>query len=70
VLHAVLDDYEYSEFPALPCLIIVEDIRTVLPSKRLTFSQHQWLSEFVTQYWLSMFYSSRDIQILTAILLF
>jgi hypothetical protein len=22
---------------------------------------HQWLLEFVTQYWLSMYYSSRDI---------
>jgi hypothetical protein len=31
---------------------------------------HQWVSEFVTQYWFSIYYSSRDIQSLTAILLF
>jgi len=31
---------------------------------------HQWLSEFVTQYWFSMSYSSRDIWSLIAILLF
>jgi hypothetical protein len=31
---------------------------------------HQWLSEFVTQYWLSMYYSSRGIKSLTAIFLF
>jgi len=31
---------------------------------------HQWVSEFVTQYRLSMYYSSRDSKSLTAILLF
>jgi hypothetical protein len=28
---------------------------------------HQWLSEFVTQYWFSMYYSSTHIQSLTTI---
>jgi hypothetical protein len=27
----------------------------------LTYNYHQWLSEFVTQYWFSMYYGSRDI---------
>jgi hypothetical protein len=31
---------------------------------------HQWVSEFVTQYWFSMYYGSSDIWSLTAILLF
>ena len=41
----------------------------------LTFTKmvrfiHQWLSEFVTQYWFSIYYSSRYIKTLTAVLLF
>jgi hypothetical protein len=34
-------------------------LKTVLPSLR-RLKMHQWVSEFVTQYWFSMFYSSRD----------
>jgi hypothetical protein len=33
-------------------------------------SLNQWLSEFVMQYWFSMYYGLRDIQSITAILLF
>ena len=31
---------------------------------------HQWVSAFVTHYWFSMYYSSRDIWSVTAILNF
>ena len=38
-----------------------------IPEVMLTYKYHQWLSEFVTQYWFSVYHSSRS---LTAILLF
>jgi hypothetical protein len=34
-------------------------LETVLPSLR-RLKMHQWVLEFVTQYWFSMYYSSRD----------
>jgi hypothetical protein len=34
------------------------------------FSLHQWVSEFATQSWFSMYYGSRDIQSLIAIFFF
>ena len=45
----------------------ISGLSTVTRAQRALFMAYQWLSEFVTQYWFSMYCGSREIQSLTNI---
>jgi len=45
----------------------ISRLSTVTRAQRALFMPYQWLSEFVTQYWFSMYCGSREIQSLTNI---